>query len=209
LLIAYIAFFSELLPIIFYLVFLKRNRGEGLWVIFLYCVLSVLTEILGGIFRLPIIFAIFNIVQFTLFSIFCYSSLKNKIFKYIVIFGAVVFCAVSISNFNTIKLDSISLSLASIFFIPYCIILLYEQIRDTDIMVVYNNKKFWIIIAFFLNFSGTLFLYLYFKQLSEAQQQSYWQINNFFEIIKNILFCVSFIMKKRPKNEYTLETLDN
>ena len=76
-------------------------------------------------------------------------------------------------------------------------------------MVVYNNKKFWIIIAFFLNFSGTLFLYLYFKQLSEAQQQSYWQINNFFEIIKNILFCVSFIMKKRPKNQYTLETLDN
>lgn len=208
-LIALTALFTELLPIVFYLIFLKRNRGEGLWVIFLYCVLSFSTEILGGILQLRIIFATFNIVQFTLFSYFCYSSLKNKKFKYIPIIGAIVFYAITIRNFNSAKFDSVALSLSSIFFIPYCILLLYEQIRDSDIMVAYNNKKFWIIIAFFLNFSGTLFLYLYFKQLSTEQKQSYWAINNFFEILKNILFCISFIMKRSTKNTYTLETLDN
>jgi hypothetical protein len=209
LLIAYVAFFTELLPIVFYLVFLKRNRGEGLWVIFLYCVFSFVTEILGGVLNLRIIFATFNIVQFTLFSFFCYLSLKNKRFKYIPIIGALLFYAISIRNFTSANFDSLSLSIASIFFIPYCILLLYEMIRDSDITVAYNNKKFWIIIAFFLNFSGTLFLYLYFKQLTVEQKLSYWQINNFFEILKNILFCISFIMKKPPIPEYATDVIDN
>jgi hypothetical protein len=207
LLIAYVAFFTELLPIIFYLIFLKRNRGEGLWVIFFYCVLSFGTEILGSILNPRFIFATFNLLQFTLFSFFCYISFKNKKFKYIPIIGAVVFYGITIRNFANTNFDSLSLSLASIFFIPYCILLLYEQIRDTDIMVAYNNKKFWIIIAFFLYFSGTLFLYLYFKQLTVEQKLSYWQINNFFEILKNILFCVAFIMK-RPIPVYSTDGIE-
>lgn len=81
--------------------------------------------------------------------------------------------------------------------------------RDSNIEFVYYNKKFWIIIAFFLYFSGTLFLYIYVNTLPDAQRSRYWAINNFFEILKNILFCVAFIMKKRPTNPYTLETLDN
>jgi len=208
LLIAWLTFFTEILPIIFYLIFLKRNRGEGLWVIFLYCILSVLTEILGGIMHLQAIFACYNIVQFSLFSLFFYLSLKEKKFKYIPIAGAVVFYVIAIRNFTNSGFDSFSVSLASIFFIPYCILLLYEQMRDSNIEFVYNDKKFWIIVAFFLYFSGTLFLYIYIYTLPEQQRSSYWQINNFFEILKNILFCVSFIMKKKARQPYLTDNLD-
>ena len=140
-LIAILALFTEILPIIFYLIFLKRNRGEGLWVIFLYCILSVLTELLGGIMNLQIIFACWNIVQFTLFSLFFYFSLKEKKFKYVTIAGAIVFYVVAIRNFTNTTFDSFSVSLASIILIPYCILSLYEQIKDPNIMFVYNNKK--------------------------------------------------------------------
>jgi hypothetical protein len=208
LLIALLAFFTEILPIVFYLIFLKRNRGEGLWVIFLYCILSVLTEILAGILRLPIIVDFYNIVQFTLFSLFFYFSLKDKRFKYIPIIGAVIFYVIAIRNFSNTGFDSFSLSLASIFFIPYCILLLYEQMRDSNIMIVYTDKKFWIIVAFFLYFSGTLFLYIYINTLPKDQQSNYWSINNFFEILKNILFCIAFIMKKRDKSEYSIDNLN-
>jgi hypothetical protein len=208
LLIALLAFFTEILPIVFYLVFLKRNRGEGLWVIFLYCILSVLTEILAGILRLPIIVDFYNILQFTLFSLFFYFSLKDKRFKYVPIVGAVIFYVIAIRNFSNTGFDSFSLSLASIFFIPYCILLLYEQMRDSNIMIVYSDKKFWIIVAFFLYFSGTLFLYIYINTLPKEQQSNYWSINNFFEILKNILFCVAFIMKKRDKSEYSIDNLN-
>ena len=207
-LIAILAFFTELLPIIFYLIFLKRNRGEGLWVIFLYCILSLLTEVLGGMFKVQIIFASFNIVQFTLFSLFFYFSFQDKKFKYITIAGAVVFYIVAIRNFTNTTFDSFSVSLASIFFIPYCILSLYEQIKDPSIMFVYNNKKFWIVIAFFLYFSATLFLDVNFSNLSPEQRSNYWFINNFFEILKNILFCVAFIMKEKPQEAYFIENLD-
>jgi hypothetical protein len=155
-----------------------------------------------------VIFASFNIIQFTLFSLFFYFSLKEKKLKYIPIIGAVVFYVIAIRNFTSGTFDTFSLALASVFFIPYCILLLYEQIRETDVVFVYNNKKFWIIIAFLLYFSGTLFLYIYISTLPEKQRASYWQINNFFEILKNILFSVAFIMKKNTERSYLVDNLD-
>lgn len=207
-LIALLDFFTEILPIVFYLVFFKRNRGEGLWVIFLYCVLSVLTEILGGILKLPVIVDYYNFVQFALFSLFFYTSLKDKRFKYVPIAGAVIFYVIAIRNITNTAFDTFSLSLASIFFIPYCILSLYEQMRDPSIVIVYNNKKFWIIVAFFLYFSGTLFLYVYIYTLPKDQRSSYWSINDFFDILKNILFCVAFIMKKNTRPSYLTDNLD-
>ena len=204
-----LAYFTELLPIIFYLIFLKRNRGEGLWVIFIYSVLSLLTEKIFEITEREIVYSIFTMVEFTLFSFFFYSSLKTKSFKYIPMIGAVIFYAVAISNFTNKRFDSLSSSLEAILIIPYCILLLYEQIRDPNVIFVYYNKKFWVIIAFFLYFSATLFLYIYYSSLSPEQRSTYWLINNFFEILKNILFCISFIMKKRSNNPYAMDNVDS
>jgi hypothetical protein len=204
-----LAYFTELLPIIFYLIFLKRNKGEGLWVIFIYSVLSLLTEKIFEITEREIVYSIFTMVEFTLFSFFFYSSLKTKSFKYIPMIGAVIFYAVAISNFTNKRFDSLSSSLEAILIIPYCILLLYEQIRDPNVIFVYYNKKFWVIIAFFLYFSATLFLYIYYSSLSPEQRSTYWLINNFFEILKNILFCISFIMKKRSNNPYAVDIVDS
>jgi hypothetical protein len=203
------AYFAELLPIIFYLIFFKRNRGEGLWVIFLYCVLSLLTELVYAATKQQVVYYGFVIVQFLLFSFFFYSSLKEKKFKYIPMLGALAFCIVAISNFANKRFDSISASLASVLVITYCILLLYEQIKDPSIVFVYYNKKFWVIIAFFLYFSATLFLILFFSTLTAEQRHSYWAINNFFEILKNILFSVSFIMKKHDSTLINMEYVDN
>jgi hypothetical protein len=208
LIVGILASIAEILPMILYLVFLKRNRGEGLWVIFLYCVLSILTELLYGITKRQFIFTGFIIVQFTLFSLFFYFSLIEKKLKFIPVIGAVVFYAVAISNFTNKRFDSLSASLASVLIIPYCILLLYEQIKDSGTQLVYYNKKFWVIIAFFIYSSATLFLYIYFSALSKEQVSSFWVINNFFEILKNILISISFIMKKRDKPAYAMDSLD-
>lgn len=207
--VAILASIAEILPIIFYLIFLKRNRGEGLWVIFLYCVLSLLTEVLYGIFKSHIVFSVFLIVQFTLFSFYFYSSLKERIFKYIPIICGVVFYVIAALNFTANRsFDSVAASTGSVLIIIYCILLLYEQIKDPEIIFVYNTKRFWVIIAIFLYFSATLFLYVYYNTLSAEQRSSYWLINNFFEILKNILFSISFIMKKNAPRSYQLDNLD-
>ena len=210
-----IALFSEVLPIIFYLIFLKRNRGQGLWVIFLYCILSFLIEpfyhMLGTSIPQYYVYSSFTIIEFTLFSLFFYSSLTEKKFKYIPLICAVVFYVVAIVNFKNKSenpFDSLPASVEAILVISYCILLLYEQMKDPSVGLVYNSKKFWVIIAFLIYFAATLFLFIYTGALSEEQRSSYWPINNFFEILKNILFCVSFIMKKRYNNPYAVDSFE-
>jgi hypothetical protein len=213
-LLRYLAFYSEILPIIFYLGAIKRNRGEGLWVIFLYCCLSWLTEISFSYIQLPIpvfyIYSSFTLVEFTLFSFFFYSSLKGKKLKYIPIFGALIFYSIAIAILagkSQGDFDSLSASVEAILIISYCILLLYEQMKDPDIIFVYNTKKFWVIIAFFIYFSSTLFLFLYAREFTQKEHDKYWSINNFFEILKNILFSISFIMKKSNNKPYAIDEL--
>ncbi|HEY4107492.1 MAG TPA: hypothetical protein VGM48_00680 [Puia sp.] len=173
------------------------------------------TEFFLGFFQTEIqqnfVYFAFTIVEFTLFSLFFYLSLHEKKFRYIPIIGALLFYGIAISNFagkSEHIFDSLPASVEAILVISYCILLLYEQIRDPNIIFVYNTKKFWIIIAFFLYFSSTLFLFIYAGSLSEQQRSNYWVINNFFEILKNILFCISFIMKKHYKPPYSMDSLE-
>jgi hypothetical protein len=212
-----LAYISEILPIIFYLSFIKRNRGEGLWVIFLYCSLSLLYEpafsLLGKKIPKFYIYTSFTILEFTLFSFFFFSSLKEKKFKYIPVIGAVIFYAIAFSSLvvkhGQDPFDSLSASVEALLIISYCILLLYEQITDPTIIFVYNTKKFWTIIAFFLYFSSTLFLFLYAATFTKQERSNYWSINNFFEMLKNILFSISFILKKSDKQPYPIDNIDN
>lgn len=210
----FLAFISEILPIILYLSFSKRNRGEGLWVIFLYCVLSLVTQPLF-LLLLPKVpkfyfFVSWTILEFALFSIFFSSSLRRKKFKYIPAFGALIFCVIAFLSFigkSQEDFDSLTASVEAILIIIYCIFLLYEQINDPSVVFVYDSKKFWVIIAFFLYFSSTLFLFLFAGNFTKKEYHNYWSINNFFEILKNILFSVAFIMKK--SNQRATPLIDN
>lgn len=209
-----LAFFSEILPIILYLCFLKRNRGEGLWVIFLYCCISLLSEVLVSILQQTFspffIYSSFDLIEYALFSLFFYLSIKGKKFKYIPIFGAFILFTIAIFGFsskNQGDFDTVSASIEAILIISYCILVLYEEINDPEIIFVYNTKKFWVIIAFFLYFSSTLFLFSFAKTLTQKEHDKWWTINNFFEILKNILFSISFIMKKSNNKPYVIEEL--
>jgi hypothetical protein len=209
-----IAFFSEILPIALYLVFLKRNRGEGLGVIFFYCCFSWLTEsVFFSVLHINIPDYVhdsgFTILEFTVISYFIYTSLHGKRLKWLPVIGALIFYPIAIINFTKAQdtFDSIPASIEAIIIIMYCILLLYEQINNPEVLFVYNTKKFWVTIAFFLYFSSTLFLFLYARTFTQSDYDKYWTINNFFEILKNILFSVSFIMKK-SRNSYPMENLN-
>ena len=205
---------SEILPVILYICFARRNRHEGLFVIFLYCLTSLVTESLFFFLQHKIdqfyLFASFTICEYTLFTVFLYLSIKYKKLKSIPILGSLIFYTMAIINFTTKKsetFDSLSASVEAILIIVYSIIFLYEQIKDPSVIYVYYAKKFWIVIAFFLYFSSTLFLFLYAATFTNQEHHSYWYINNIFDILKNIFFCVAFAMKKNKVYKSPLESL--
>jgi hypothetical protein len=121
------------------------------------------------------------------------------------IIGSVAFFVIAIINFShggTSNFDSLSASVEAILIIIYSLLFLYGQIKDPAILFVYNTKKFWVVSAFFIYFSSTLFLFLYAATFTKQEHNNYWYINNLFDIIKNILFCIAFTMKtsSKPRN---------
>ena len=207
---------SELLPVVLYLSFRRRNQQEGLQVIFIYCLISLAIEILAPMliknFRISnfYLYASFTILEYTLLTIFLYRSVKDSRLRYIPIIGSIAFFAMVVANFllyHSSKFDSLSASIEAILIIIYSILFLYGQIKDPSILFVYYTKKFWVVIAIFIYFSSTLFLFLYAATFTNQEHKSYWYINNIFDIIKNILFCIAFSMKKSKTPKRPLENL--
>ncbi len=207
-----ISYFSGVLPILAFILFYKRNKVGGYWVIFLYSILSFLTDtgywnpwIKAHSFYL---FSGFTIVEYSLFAYFLYLSLLERKFKILLVICSALFYLIALFTIvakNRESFDSLSASLEASLLILYSILYLYEQIKDPAILFVYQSKKFWIVIAFLLYLSSTLFLFIYATTFSSQQHKSYWGINNIFDIIKNLLFVVSFGMKKNKQPEQSLE----
>lgn len=190
---------------VFFLCFFRRNKGEGLWIIFLSCIFSILAEVAGFIITsraegyMFYVWAGYTIVEYSLFALFFYRAFERKKIKYIVSIGTLLFYGIVFITFyekNTKAFDSLSASMEAILMIIYSIVFLYTQITSPEIIYLYSTKKFWIVIAIFLYFSSTLFLFLFAADFTNPQSSSYWVINNLFEMLKNIIFCISFAMKK-------------
>jgi len=148
----------------------------------------------------------YTIVEYSFFAFFFYAAFRNKRTKYIPIIGTLLFYGIVSITFyqKTRNFDSLSASMEAILMIIYSIIFLYSQIASPEIVYVYNTKKFWIVIAIFLYFSSTLFLFIFAGDIASPQSSSYWVINNLFEILKNSLFCISFAMKKNGTKQNSL-----
>lgn len=179
----------------------------------LSAVLSIFTDYMYNFARHSIntlyFYGAFTIIEYTLFAIFLYLSFRSRFFKIILLIFSGIFYLIAISNFfikNNLAFDSLSASVEAILIIIYSIFYLYQQVNDPSIFLIYNTKKFWIILAFLIYFSSTLFLFIYATTMTHQEHKNYWNINNFFDVLKNVLFSVGFIMKNDKKNQYTGES---
>lgn len=205
----------EILPVVFYVLFLRRNRQEGLQVVFIYSLISVAIEFIAPFLKRHFhidnfyLFASFTIIEYLLLTTFLYLSIRDSRLKYIPIIGTVAFLAAAVTNFlhnRSGNFDSLTASLENVLIIIYSIIFLYSQIKDPSILFVYYTKKFWVVIACFIYFSATLFLFLYASTFSLQEHVNYWDINTVFDIIKNIFFCIAFSMKKYKTPRHPIES---
>ena len=131
---------------------------------------------LGKAFGISIFyfFASFTILEYSLLTLFLYRSIQDRRQKYVPIIGSVAFFAIAVINFlqgRTSNFDSLSASVEAILIIIYSLIFLYGQIKDPSVLFVYNTKKFWVVSAFFIYFSSTLFLFLYAATFTKRRAQ--------------------------------------
>jgi hypothetical protein len=73
--------------------------------------------------------------------------------------------------------------------------------QGTLVEPIYQRAIFWIAVAFIINFSGNFFLFLYSKNSfnDEVFKRQYTIIYTTVTLIKNILLCISIIIKENKK----------
>lgn len=209
--IKYIGVFSTLLPLCFFVIFQKKNNKRDVKVIFFYFLFCVLNEILPYFFStspnlkpfLSAIYYIFTVGELGFFLAYFYLISATKTVKlYIKIIYPLFICYILIDYLFLPKgniFSPVSAGAEAILIITLCMYYFYEQIKEPNIILIYTQQSFWIIIAFLFFQSGTFFVYLYLEKvlLSEAYINLYSSINSFFAIFKNILFSIA--MLKMPE----------
>lgn len=207
--IEYLSVFSVLLPIAIFLIFLPKLRNEkSLWAIFIYLLLSFLSDMLIITGVTPEAFtllqiSVFTILEFTLFSFYLFEipNVKAKMPKYLWRIISITYILISIFQivdglkYKTNKYYPNIATIENITIIVLCIIVLYIELNAAQNDYIYTYLKFWIVAGMLFYLAGTFFLSLVLDKLSAQETSEYWQINLVFNILKNIFFAIAFFMK--------------
>lgn len=201
-----LSFLSSLILIILFLVLRKKNQEKKLWVIFFYVISSLSSDIMLQIFSDANIYSVeryyiyccFTVIEYTIISWFFYVTILTKNIKRFILACYPIFYIIAVYVYLNPPLnyefDSLLASSEGILVIIFTITYLYEQINSSQTTVVYENKDFWIIIAFLFYLSATIFLFNKAVTLEDKSRQASWSINDLANIIKNVLFFIAFNM---------------
>ncbi len=203
---------SYLLPLVFFLLFKLHTKEKALRVIFFYFFYSFLNELVGfalhkkGIYISDFSIPIFTVVEFSLFSVFFYYSIKGNKLQVFILPVSIAFFLLAIIDFFLInkmeEFDSVPAGIEAILIILMCIYYLFIQIKGVNDLFVYSTSNFWIMITFLIYISGTFFIYIMAEKYMniKAFVYQYIIINDIFNVIKNVLFCIAMLMKPSNNN---------
>lgn len=203
-----ISYFSGLLPLLVFLLLLRRMKEGLVWVIFFYCIYSICNDSII-IYRashhlsFSVFLYIFTLLEYLFFSIVLYFFLHSPFLKAIVITLSIVFvcfCLYNIFFINFKKFDSYQASIESILIIAYCVFFFFEEINNPRIPIIYTSYKFWFIIGALMYLSATFFLFIYASDLPDETREQYWVLNVFGNVLKNLLFSIAFAFYKPEKS---------
>ncbi|HTL09405.1 MAG TPA: hypothetical protein VL307_14140 [Chitinophagaceae bacterium] len=211
-----LSFLPDLLPIVFFLLFKNRNKEKELWVVFIYSIISFITD--SYFFKFnpskhieAILFSTFTVIEYTVFAIFFYLCYRTPALKKWVIICSVVFSASEILNLflaSKEKFDALPASMEAILIIAFSLLFFYEQLKTPESTFIYSTKKFWVVLAIFVYLAATFILFISTLYMSEQERRVYWPINWVANIIKNVFLAIAFILKSE-KNFKTIQNQYN
>ncbi len=191
----------------FFLLFKRKSKDKPLRVILFYVLYCIVNEAIGlylqsfGSQSFIILLNLFTVIEYTFFCYFIYLIIPNGRMRKAVLFfcfGFLLFAFIDYFFISAgLQFDSIAIGIESIIVLMLCSAYFFSQIKNSNNLLIYSTFNFWVVVAFFIYFSGTFFLYLMTDKLrvSVSFQKMYFVINISFNILKNILLCVAMMMK--------------
>ncbi len=185
----------------------KENINKGLWVIFIYCILVALNDIV--LFNIipdkhsNILFSSFTLMEFLAFSLFLGYHTENKQLKKLLTIVFAAFAIFICTYFLIIPfnfIDSVPIGVETILVITFSVYFLYELVNKSTTLL-YNTTEFWVITGFLIYLAGSFFIYLYANQVPENELYKFFFVTYIFNTIKNIFIAIGFwLAYKKPKN---------
>jgi hypothetical protein len=195
---------DALIPLLVLLFFKKCKNQKSLWVIFTYCILSIVINYFIDIFYNNhfkyFFYALYTVVEFFSFSYILRLEIKNPFFRKILL-GSALFFLLFITVYYSLEkyrnIDSVPIGIETILILVGCFYYLYEQMNDTKNLFIYSKYQFWLISGIMIYLSGCFFIYIFGSQLDNEFLVKYWFLTNIFFIIKNIFFCIAILLHVR------------
>lgn len=227
----YLAFFSDLLPVVIFLAYLKTIRKErAIWVIISYLLFDFLINLALLEFIPPRFhnktYPIATFFESLFFAYFFYLILKKKSLKRLVAIASVLLALTSLVYYfynyyyaytvlrRTIHLDSVPIAIETIAIFLFSFFYFFEQINDTENLFIYNKPSFWSVLGILLYLAGSFFVYISANSISIQQLQQYWVITNISSFLKNVFFVIAILLtvnqtlKKKTLKKHPSYTLN-
>lgn len=207
-----ISFLSSFLPIFSFVFFCLRNNTKELWVIFLYCVFSLLFD--GFLFSSTwafenkyLVWNIFAILEYTIITYFFYIIIQKRLVRILIVIFSIVylvtFCIFATSNDD--QFNSLLNAIGSVIILTLSLAFFVISMRTSEEPINLLSPVFLIVIALLLYVASTLFLYIIANRLTAREMEQYWGINHVSNILTNVIFAAAFLLfrfqKKNPSPE--------
>jgi len=204
----YLAFYSDLLPILCYILFFKKIKSDkAARIIILYLVFDFVIN-LALLYFIPYKFhnktyPIATFFESLFFAYFFYLTVKKKSLRRAIIITSALLALTSLSYYvytyyyaygvlrRTVHLDSVPIAIETIAIFLFSFFYFFEQINDTENLFVYNTPSFWGVLGILIYLAGSFFVYISANSISLQQLLQYWIITNIASIIKNIFFVIA------------------
>jgi hypothetical protein len=117
--------------------------------------------------------------------------------------GFLLFCIYDFANEQIPGLPFVPASVGHILLLVFIIYYFFEIMQEMTAEPIYQKAIFWICVAFIINSSGNFFLFLYSKNSynDDVFRKQYTIIYTTVTVIKNLLLCISILIKERREND--------
>lgn len=190
-------------------------------VFFLYTILIAILVIVG--FSLLYLFKssenyylvvrVYIVIEYSLLAYFFSLFIRNLAIKRILLFTPVAFLIFCVYDFiieKTPGLPFLPASVAHILLLCFIIYYFFEVMQDSVVEPIYQRAIFWISVAFIINSSGNFFLFLYSRTSfnDDTFKSQYTIIYTTVTVIKNLLLCISIMIKENKPVETLHHPID-
>jgi hypothetical protein len=188
-----------------------RKATKEVWVIFAYCTASFVIDAFSntpwGQEHKYLLWNLYSILEFSFLSYFFYLIILNSLIRVLIIcFSLLYLISIFVfSKSDNEQFNSLISAIGSVIIIVLSLSYFMTAMKPTAEPVNILTPVFLIVIAIFIYVTSTLFLFLIASKLSDKEMQDYWRINDFSNILTNLILSTAFILyryqHKKPPPE--------